>query len=107
MTSDEDLELRFGRHLRSRREQAGLTQDALAREANLSRTSVVNIEQGRQGVSLATLYRLASALNCPPAALLPEPETTPILQVRIGQTSKEDDEVIAALYRRASLHSSP
>jgi transcriptional regulator with XRE-family HTH domain len=40
--------------------------------SDLSRTSVVNIEAGRQGVALATLYRLADALGANPGDLLPE-----------------------------------
>ena len=37
-----------GRRVRMAREAAGLTQDALADQVELSRTSVTNIEKGRQ-----------------------------------------------------------
>lgn len=63
----------FGAGLRRVREEVGLTQEELASRAGLSRTSVVNIEHGRQGVSLATLYDLARALDAAPASLLPSP----------------------------------
>jgi transcriptional regulator with XRE-family HTH domain len=67
------LNLEFGSRLRERRQEAGMSQETLAETAGLSRTSVVNIEKGRQGVSLGTLYRLANALACDCADLLPPP----------------------------------
>lgn len=71
VTLDSWLNSEFGEVVRRQRRQAGLTQEHLATAAELSRTSVVNIERGRQGVSLPTLYRLAAALSCEPSALLP------------------------------------
>lgn len=69
---DEDLLLtEFGARLRHRRDADGVSQERLADLAGLSRTSIVNIEKGRQGVSLPTLYRLAVALSCDVCALLP------------------------------------
>jgi len=78
-----------------------MSQEVLAERSNLSRTSIVNIERGRQGVSLATLYRLAAALNVPPTALLPPPDSTPEIAVRIGHASDEDREVLGEILRRA------
>ena len=50
-----------------------LTQQELAArtESTLSRSSIASIERGLQGVSLAQLYALASALNVEPSDLLP------------------------------------
>jgi transcriptional regulator with XRE-family HTH domain len=39
----------------------------------LSRSSIANIERGKQGVSLLQLYVLAEALEVTPADLLPPP----------------------------------
>jgi transcriptional regulator with XRE-family HTH domain len=61
-----------GRRVRLARERAGLTQDALAGRVSLSRTSVTNIEKGRQKVLLHTLCSLADALGVAPEVLLPE-----------------------------------
>lgn len=69
-----------GRRVRHARERAGLTQDALAGRVSLSRTSVTNIEKGRQKVLLHTLCNLADALGVTPDVLMPEPE----LEVRTG-----------------------
>jgi transcriptional regulator with XRE-family HTH domain len=61
-----------GRRVRLARERVGLTQDALAMCVTLSRTSVTNIEKGRQKVLLHTFFSLAEALSIEPAALLPD-----------------------------------
>jgi transcriptional regulator with XRE-family HTH domain len=61
-----------GRRVRQARERAGLTQDALAARVSLSRTSVTNIERGRQKVLLHTLCGLATAMGVDPVALLPD-----------------------------------
>lgn len=63
-----------GRRVRLARERAGLTQDALAGRVSLSRTSVTNIEKGRQKVLLHTLCNLADALGVTPDVLMPELE---------------------------------
>lgn len=60
----------LGRRVRSLRERTGLTQDELAREVGLRRTSITNIEGGRQKVLLHTLYGIAEALGVPPESLL-------------------------------------
>jgi DNA-binding XRE family transcriptional regulator len=61
-----------GRRVRQARERVGLTQDALASRVSLSRTSVTNIEKGRQKLSVHTLCGLAAELGVAPGVLLPE-----------------------------------
>jgi len=61
----------FARLLREQRIAAGFSQEAIARRAGLSRTSITNIEQGHQHVSLDVLFRLAGAIGVEPTALLP------------------------------------
>lgn len=61
-----------GRRVRLARERLGLTQDSLATQVTLSRTSVTNIEKGRQKVLAHTICSLADALKIPPAELLPD-----------------------------------
>lgn len=60
----------FGRRLRQLRRSAGLTQEQLARRLGLNRTTVVNIEGGRQRVAVHQLVELADALGCEPSELL-------------------------------------
>ena len=48
-----------------------LTQEALASLVSLSRTSIANIERGRQQLLLHHFYQIAKALTVDPTDLLP------------------------------------
>jgi transcriptional regulator with XRE-family HTH domain len=48
-----------------------LSQEALAKAVGLTRTSITNIERGRQPVNLHTLYVMADILRLDVADLLP------------------------------------
>ncbi|MBI3916124.1 MAG: helix-turn-helix transcriptional regulator [Betaproteobacteria bacterium] len=48
-----------------------LTQDALAKKVGLTRTSIINIEKGRQQVLVHTLEEIARALNASVTDLMP------------------------------------
>jgi transcriptional regulator with XRE-family HTH domain len=63
----------FGRRVRELRETCGLTQAKLADSVGLSRTSITNIERGRQAVPLHALYSFAESLKVELIELLPEP----------------------------------
>jgi transcriptional regulator with XRE-family HTH domain len=65
----------FGRLVRATRLDAGLTQAQLGEAVGLTRTSIANIEAGRQRAFIDTAYRIADAVNCPPHELLPDPAT--------------------------------
>ena len=81
----EAIYTRFGRELRRVRKQRKMTQDDLAQRVNLGRTSIVNIESGRQRVHLHTLVDLAEALEVSPTELLPdEPESVPEIADQVG-----------------------
>lgn len=62
----------FGLLVREARSGAGVSQSELARRIGLSRTSVTNIERGRQHVSLRQLFEIARALDSTPERLLPQ-----------------------------------
>ena len=64
----------FGRLLRAARERAEskLTQQTLASMVGLSRTSITNIESGKQHISLDMLFVLARAVGKSPHELLPD-----------------------------------
>ncbi len=51
--------------------QPRMTQDDLARAVSLSRTSIINIEKGRQQVLVHTLVSISRALGVLPDKLLP------------------------------------
>jgi transcriptional regulator with XRE-family HTH domain len=60
----------FARNVRLLRQQANLSQDALAERAGLHRTYVGSIERGERNVSLENIERLAKALNVPASRLM-------------------------------------
>ncbi len=62
---------RLGRNLAEQRKRAELTQEQLGERVVLSRTSIVNIEAGRQRVAVHRLYAFAEALSISPHDLLP------------------------------------
>ena len=75
MTKDEiqDFYRKLGGRIRQCREQAdhSMTQEELGRRVNLSRTSIVNIEKGRQHLAVHQIYLFADALKVGPNDLLP------------------------------------
>ena len=71
MLSGDQLYPAIGRAVRSARDEAGLTQEELGRRVGLKRTSITNLEAGRQQIQVHTLYALAEALGITVTALLP------------------------------------
>lgn len=62
----------FGNLVRLHREgRKDLTQEKLGLLVGLSRTSITNIEKGRQHIALHQLFALANALKIRPEVLLP------------------------------------
>lgn len=62
-TEREGFYVNFGHALRRLRESHGLTQHALAKRIGLTRTSVVNIERGRQRILLHQVEIFARAFR--------------------------------------------
>ncbi len=65
--------LELGRRIAEARKQAGLTQEDLAKVLGLSRSSVANIETGRQELSATHLIAIGSALGSSIAELADAP----------------------------------
>jgi DNA-binding XRE family transcriptional regulator len=62
----------LGENVRRYRNQSGFTQEQLADRIDLTRTSVVNIEQGRQHPPLHLLIQIAKTLKVSIQALIPD-----------------------------------
>ena len=64
----------LGERIRQFRESAGLTQEALARAADIGRVTLVRLEKGEQTPRFKTLNAIAQALGIRVPELLIEPE---------------------------------
>lgn len=62
----------FGAALRKLRQAQGLTLERLAEQAELHTNYVGSVERGERNISLFNIWRLALALNLPPAELMQE-----------------------------------
>ena len=60
----------FARNLRACRAVVGISQEALAKRAEIDRTYISALERCVYSASLDTIERIASALNVPAAELL-------------------------------------
>jgi transcriptional regulator with XRE-family HTH domain len=67
-----DIRQRFGTRLREVRIGCALSQEELAARAGLHRTFVSMVERGKRNVTLATVEKLAKALKCRMAELMPD-----------------------------------
>lgn len=61
----------LGARIKKVRQDKSMSQDDLSEKINISRTSIVNIEQGRQKPPLHVIYKLADVLDIEPHDLLP------------------------------------
>ncbi len=68
----ETIRAEIGARIRGVRTAKGIKQASLARYVGLGRSSIANMETGRQTISFEMLARIARALQCPAADLLPE-----------------------------------
>jgi len=59
-----------GERIRNERKRQNITQDELATEIGLTRTSITNVEKGRQKILLHTLVQIAAYLGTSPERLL-------------------------------------
>ena len=69
-----DIGLAFGKVLRQKRKEAGLTQEQLAHDADIQRNYVSLIERGIHYPTIALLFKLANALKCSPSVLISDLE---------------------------------
>jgi len=69
------ISLAFGRVLREQRERASLSQEELAKAAQLNRTYISLLERGIRQPTLETLFRIADALSVAPSTLVAKTTT--------------------------------
>lgn len=64
----------IGMAVREARQDRQMTQEQVAQAVGLTRTSIVNIEAGRQRLTIDTLYDIADALKIQAVSLMPRNE---------------------------------
>lgn len=96
---------RVGERLRQARVERGLTQEALGQAIGLTRTSVVNIERGRQKVMLHTLYAVAEALRVSLMDLLPSPTEASIEERLSSDPVAQQDPSVLKFWEQARARS--
>ena len=89
----------LGQTIRTRRDNAGMTQEDLAKAVRLSRTSVTNIERGRQQLLVHQLLDFAAALKAQPHELLDEikPANDVSIEAAIEEVPPEVQKLVAQL----------
>lgn len=98
----------LGQRIRAAREGAGLTQQQLAAALDLTRSSVANIEAGRQKPLMHVAAAVASVTGVPAAELLPGPASvaaSPSLARDLRRLSEPNREAVEMLLRRTALAS--
>jgi transcriptional regulator with XRE-family HTH domain len=89
----DDLYREFGRLFREARRAAALSQAAVAARVRLNRTSIANIESGRQHFAFHMFFRLSEAVGVAPTSLLPEWRVTPVVpESKLRRFDLADDE---------------
>jgi transcriptional regulator with XRE-family HTH domain len=80
--SPADFLVGVGDALRAQRLKASLSMRELAGLAEVSQPFLSQVENGHTTPSLATLYRLAAAMNISPGDLMPQPESNDVIVTR-------------------------
>jgi len=90
----EVINKQVGDKLKSIRKVIHLSQDDLAAMVGLTRTSIVNIEKGRQSLTIENLYKISEALNINPMDLLinTDGNVNIVLEAKIMTAEKEKNE---------------
>jgi transcriptional regulator with XRE-family HTH domain len=58
-----DIKVAYGKRVRQIRKDKGVSQEKLAELAELDRTYISDIENGKRNVSIETVYKIAKALD--------------------------------------------
>ncbi|MEN0056934.1 MAG: helix-turn-helix transcriptional regulator [Mucilaginibacter sp.] len=60
-----DIKLKVGQRIKELRNNKGISQEALANKAEIDRTYVTDVENGRRNISIQNLEKLILALEAP------------------------------------------
>lgn len=110
MSHPSDLYEKIGKQIQTLRLKKGLTQSKLAASLALNRTSITNIEKGRQKILVHTLWELADALGVTPKSLLPDEDnsSTALNGPKLPENiSKAEARWLKSVIKGGGIHGSP
>lgn len=99
----------LGRLIRERRKAISMSQATLAGHVSLSRTSITNVELGRQHLSLYMLFVFAKALGVEPQTFLPDKKFlrgAKVLRFDSKHVSPQIAQELKGLYERVATKKS-
>ena len=88
MRDKQDIDGFVGSRIKYIRKLRGYTQEMLADYVGLTRTSIVNIEHGRQSCTAVNLYNIACALDVGFAVFFPNREKVEVEMVNVSKPVK-------------------
>lgn len=92
-----------GQLVRQHRKRERLTQEQLGQRVGLSRTSITNLERGRQHVPLHILFGIAASLHVKVEALIP-PATVIDVPPEVAKALEGRDASVREWATRVILH---
>ncbi len=106
MDSSAELYTAIGTRIRRERERQSFTQEELASRIGIGRTSLTNIEAGRQRLLVHQLWRIASALFIQPRDLLPDRSSAKAQSVEelLASVPKNEREFVARVVQKGNRH---
>lgn len=87
--------IELGSRIKEKRKKLELTQEILAKEINISRTALANIEAGRQQLLVHQLYLICSVLEISIETILPKLESG-LIDAKLPDdlTKKQKEEIL-------------
>ena len=96
-----DVRLRFGSAIKAARNHLKISQDELAYRAGLHRTYVSDIERGARNLSLASIEKLAAALDVSVPALFSAGNPDTVVNILMIEDNHYDIELALSAFERA------
>lgn len=98
----DNLYRHLGKRIRTQRESVNMTQEELATSIGMLRTSVVNIEAGRQRPPLHVIYQICHQLGIEPSSLMPNLDDVIDVQVAVAGDVQELPPQAAQIFKQLS-----
>jgi transcriptional regulator with XRE-family HTH domain len=96
--SDEQLKMLLAKHIQKVRKRRGVTARKVADDMGIKRTTLTQMETGRNHFNAVTIFRLASALKCDIKELFPTvPDTTSLTEADAAEVAQESAQAAALL----------